>query len=94
MSDNTIVSVLVPAHNEEKYAKRCIMFIKESAEEFNGKVEIIIVCNRCTDSTESVALENGAKVVLNNNRCIAKVRNTGIAQAKGEIIITIDCDNM
>lgn len=32
-------------------------------------------------------------MLLNEDRCIAKVRNTGIAAAKGRIIITIDCDN-
>ena len=87
------VSVIVPAHNEEKYVKRCIDSIKESASEYNGEIEIIIVCNRCTDNTEQIAKENGAKVILNDDRCIAKVRNAGIKNASGDIIITIDCDN-
>jgi glycosyltransferase involved in cell wall biosynthesis len=93
MDNNIKISVIVPAHNEEKYVKRCIDSIKESAKLFNGNVEIIIVCNRCTDNTEQISLENGARVIHNEDRCIAKVRNTGIAAAKGEIIITIDCDN-
>ena len=49
MNDIIHVSVVVPAHNEEKYVKRCIDSIKESAKYFKGNVEIIIVCNRCTD---------------------------------------------
>ena len=32
------VSVIVPAHNEEKYVKRCIDAIKESASHFKGNV--------------------------------------------------------
>ncbi len=87
------VSVVVPAHNEEKYVKRCVDSIRESADEFEGNVEIIIVCNRCTDRTEDIAKENGAIVVKNEDRCIAKVRNAGISAARGKIIITIDCDN-
>lgn len=67
--------------------------IRESADEFEGNVEIIIVCNRCTDRTEDIAKENGAIVVKNEDRCIAKVRNAGISAARGKIIITIDCDN-
>ncbi len=85
--------MIVPAHNEEKYVKRCIDSVKESANRFGKVVEIIIVCNRCTDKTEEIAKENGAVVILNEDRCIAKVRNAGIAAAKGEIIVTIDCDN-
>ena len=49
------VSVVVPAHNEEKYVKRCIDSIKELASHFKGNVETIIVCNRCTDKTEEIA---------------------------------------
>lgn len=54
---------------------------------------MIVVCNRCTDRTEELAKKNGARVVLNEDRCIARVRNAGIAAASGEIIMTIDCDN-
>ncbi len=93
MSEKIHVSVVVPAHNEEKYVKRCIDSIRASANKFKGNVEIIIVCNRCTDKTEQIALENGAVVVHNEERCIAKVRNSGIKAARGKVIITIDCDN-
>ncbi len=87
------VSVIIPAHNEEKYVKRCIDSIKKSASHFKGKVEIIVVCNRCNDNTEKIALENGAKVVLDDSRSIARVRNAGIEAACGIAVITIDCDN-
>ena len=40
-----------------------------------------------------IAKDNGAVVVANEDRCIAKVRNAGIKIARGKIIITIDCDN-
>ena len=93
MSEKIHVSVVVPAHNEEKYVKGCIDSIRASANKFKGNVEIIIVCNRCTDKTEQIALENGAVVVHNEERCIAKVRNSGIKAARGKVIITIDCDN-
>ena len=87
------VSVIVPAHNEEKYVKRCIDSIKESASHFKGNVETIIVCNRCTGRMAEIAKDNGPVVVANEDRCIAKVRNAGIKIARGKIIITIDCDN-
>lgn len=93
MSYGYDISVIVPAHNEEKYVKRCIDSIKQADKIFTGTVEIIVVCNRCTDSTARIAEENGAKTVYNDDRCIALVRNAGIKAARGEIIVTIDCDN-
>ena len=90
---NVHVSVVVPAHNEEKYVKRCIDSIKRAAKVFRGNVEIIIVCNRCDDRTAEIAKENGAVVIENEDKCIALVRNAGIKVAKGKVIMTMDCDN-
>lgn len=87
------VSVVIPAHNEEKYIERCIRSIWNAAENYNGKTEIIVVCNRCTDRTDELARKSGARVIYNEDRCIAKVRNAGINAAEGDIILTIDSDN-
>jgi len=87
------ISVIIPAHNEEKYVSRCIRSIKAASLNYGYPIEIIVVCNRCTDRTAEIAKKHGAKVVFNNDRCIAKVRNAGIFSASGDIIVTIDCDN-
>lgn len=87
------VSVVIPAHNEEKYIERCIHSVWQAAENYDGKTEIIVVCNRCTDRTDELARKSGARVIYNEDRCIAKVRNAGICSAEGDIIITIDSDN-
>lgn len=86
-------TVVIPAHNEEKYVARCIRSVKTAARSYGGAVEIIVVCNRCTDHTAAIAAQCGARVLYNDQRCIAAVRNTGIRQATGEVIVTIDCDN-
>ena len=87
------VSVIIPAHNEENYVERCIDSIKTASEYFGGNVEIIVVCNRCTDRTAELAEKCGARVLYNEDRCIAAVRNTGIKAARGRMVMTIDCDN-
>lgn len=87
------MTVVIPAHNEEKYIARCISSVKAAAKEYGGKVEIIVVCNRCTDSTERIAAENGARVLFNDKRCIGSIRNTGIFAAGGDVVVTIDADN-
>ncbi|MBR1724179.1 MAG: glycosyltransferase [Ruminococcus sp.] len=87
------ISVIIPAHNEEKYVARCIRSVKTAAGYYGGETEIIVVCNRCTDRTAELAEKHGAKVIFNEDRCIARVRNAGIHAAQGDIIVTIDCDN-
>lgn len=86
-------TVVIPAHNEEKYVARCISSVKSAAKCYGGSVQIIVVCNRCTDRTADIAQKHGAKVIINEDRCIAKVRNEGIFAASGDVIVTIDCDN-
>ncbi|MCR5817401.1 MAG: glycosyltransferase [Ruminococcus sp.] len=93
--DNTSFTVVIPAHNEEKYIGRCLRAIRSAAKYVAGdSVEIIVVANRCTDKTAAIARHYGAKVLENNDKCIAAVRNTGVYAASGEIVVTIDADSL
>jgi glycosyltransferase involved in cell wall biosynthesis len=86
-------SVLIPARNEENYLPKCLDSIKVAATPFPDQVEIIVALNRCTDHTEEIALKYGAKVVHEDGRNLAKIRNTAAKAATGEIIVTIDADS-
>ncbi|MBQ8079888.1 MAG: glycosyltransferase [Oscillospiraceae bacterium] len=88
-----VFSVIIPAHNEERYVARCIHSVRTAAQYAGLTAEIIVVCNRCTDRTQEIAEKCGARVLANAERCIASVRNTGIRAARGKVIVTIDCDN-
>lgn len=88
------ISVIMPAHNEEKYIARCIESIRGAQELYDGEVEIVVSCNRCTDNTQKIAESLGAVTVTNDYRCIAHVRNDAIRASSGDIIVTIDSDNM
>jgi hypothetical protein len=48
-------SVVVPAHNEEALLPRGLRAITAAAERTAGDVEVIVVTNRCTDSTAALA---------------------------------------
>jgi glycosyltransferase involved in cell wall biosynthesis len=87
-------SVVVPAHNEEELLGRGLDAIAAAAELAPGATEVIVVANRCTDATEALAREAGARVVRNEARNISAVRNAGAAAADGEILVTVDADSV
>lgn len=89
-----MISVVIPAHNEEPYIGGCIQAVRRAAEELpEEETEIIVVCNRCTDGTAALASELGARVVVNDARSISAVRNAGVRAARGSVILTVDADS-
>lgn len=87
-------SVVIPAHDEAGNIGRCLDAIARAATDVAGRVEVIVVLNRCTDATESIARERGAKIIRDDSRNIAMIRNAGVRAATGEIIVTIDADSV
>ena len=96
--ENKILSVIIPAHNEEAFIAECITSIKESfinlPREARIELEILVVLNRCTDSTEEIIKQFGCKSIENEDQNLSKIRNAGVAAAKGELIITVDADSL
>lgn len=88
------VSIVIPAHNEERFIEACIKSIFEHCTCFKINPEVIVVLNRCTDHTGEIAARLGAKLINNDSRNLAKIRNAGIKNAKDDIIITIDADSI
>jgi glycosyltransferase involved in cell wall biosynthesis len=86
-------SVIVPAYNEEKYIGRCLESIVSASGKTPDPVEIIVVLNRCTDSTGSIAKSFGSVIVVENDRNLSKIRNAGVAASSGDVIVTIDADS-
>ncbi|WP_325893331.1 glycosyltransferase [Grimontia sp. NTOU-MAR1] len=87
------ISVVIPAHNEEKFIGRCLSSINEQLVPHDLQVEIIVVLNRCTDGTATIARAHGATVVSNDSKNLSEIRNTGVAHAKAEWVVTIDADS-
>lgn len=93
--NRTKFSVVIPAHNEEKYIGKCLRAVISASKYVKpDTVEIIVVANRCTDKTAAIAKHYGARVLINNDKCIASIRNTGVRAAKGEIVVTVDSDSL
>jgi glycosyltransferase involved in cell wall biosynthesis len=57
------ISIIIPAHNEEKVIAAALSPLAEAAS--NGFLEIIVICNGCTDKTAEVVASFG-----NTIKCI------------------------
>jgi glycosyltransferase involved in cell wall biosynthesis len=87
-------SIIVPAHNEETLLPRGLRAIHAAIARTTTSAEIVVVANRCTDHTESIAEAAGAVVVRDGHRNIAATRNTGVAASVGKIVVTVDADTI
>jgi len=86
-------SIIIPARNEERFLGACLDSIRAAAGSYPGEVEVVVVLNRCTDGTERIAREHGAKVISDEARNLAHLRNAGARASSGEILVTIDADS-
>jgi len=89
-----LVSILVPAYNEQGVISRTITSLL--ATKYQHK-EIIIIDDGSSDLTRFVARgyeKQGVRVVTKPNGGKASALNYGLLFAKGDIVITIDADSM
>ena len=89
-------SIVIPNYNSEKWIEKCLNSVLEQT--FKD-YEIILVDDKSTDRSDAIAYN----LIKNNNKC--KIiwnrtkrlnggsRNAGIAEAEGDYIICIDCDD-
>jgi glycosyltransferase involved in cell wall biosynthesis len=86
-----VISFVIPCYNEEKYIKDCIQSIKKESALFPH--EIIVVDNNCTDNTASIASQEGAIVVSENQKGVVFARQKGYEIAQYDLIANIDADS-
>lgn len=90
---NPKISLIVPAHNEAAFLPACLDTAARSAERIDHEVEILVVLNRCTDETETIARSRGCVIVREDAKNLSLIRNAGAAAARGEILVTCDADS-
>ncbi|HKQ78544.1 MAG TPA: glycosyltransferase [Blastocatellia bacterium] len=88
------ISVIVPAYNEEQYLPETLERIDKASSIAACPSEIIVVDNDSRDGTKRIAESFGAKVFLEKEHNIAKVRNTGAKNSNGDVLIFIDADTL
>ena len=80
------ISVVIPCHNEEEGVRATIEQMPPIVD------EVLVVDNASTDGTAAVAKELGARVVYEARKGYGRAYKTGFAEARGDIIVTMDGD--
>ncbi len=88
------VSVIIPAYNEEQCLPETLERIGKALSVVACPSEIIVVDNDSQDGTKQVAEAFGAKVFLEKEHNISRVRNTGAKNSTGDVLIFIDADTL
>ncbi|MDP4178301.1 MAG: glycosyltransferase [Bacillota bacterium] len=91
----TVVSIIVPIYNAEKYLNECIdSIINQSYTE----IEIILINDGSTDKSDEICkrykeLDKRIKYIYKENEGVSIARNTGIKISTGEWITFLDADD-
>ena len=91
---NKIVSIVIPALNEEEGIGAVLSQIPTVALKSIGyDVEVIVVDNGSTDRTAEIAQSYGARVIAEEKRGYGNAYKAGFSHATGDIIATGDADS-
>lgn len=82
------VSVVIPAHNEEKWIAACLRSVLKDT---YANKEIIVIDDASSDTTSAILRSFPVNVIQNRRpQGPSSARNTGVDAARGEIIVFVD----
>ena len=95
MSSSTLVSVIVAAHNEERYLGRCLRSLLAQRFE-RSRYDVIVIDDASTDRTSAVLATFGDSItVLRNetNLGLPASLNRAITSTHSKFIVRVDADD-
>lgn len=98
MTDNKMVSVVIPVHNTEKYLKRCYLSVINQT---YPNIEVVLINDASMDDSDTLIqllmkTTNGRTIHYNKfciNQGLSAVRNFGLCHANGDYISFLDSDD-
>ena len=92
---DTLISVIVPVYNVEKYLKRCVASIQKQTYSY---LQIILVDDGSTDSSGQLCdqlakCDARIKALHKENGGLSSARNYGLDYADGDVIAFVDSDD-
>ena len=98
MNNHSILSIIIPLYNCEKYIKQCLdtIFRQEMNE---SEFEVIVIDDGSKDSGYSLAFEYAKRhqnilVMKQENQGVACARNNALEKATGDYVTFVDADDM
>lgn len=88
------ITVIIPAHNEERYIAACIDSVLSAT--FKGKKQIIVVDDGSKDSTATIVKgyrKQGVQLIQTKHTGKSASLNLVLRKAKGELIAIVDGDS-
>lgn len=88
------ISVIIPAHNEEKTIASCIEAVLENKYPWK---QVIVVDDGSTDNTYKIASRYRSEITLltrSKSSMKAYALNYGLQAANGDIVVTVDADTI
>jgi glycosyltransferase involved in cell wall biosynthesis len=82
-----MISVIIPAHDEERYVGPIIAGLRAAT-----PFEVLVVANACSDRTAEIARAHGARVLSTPVRGVSHARNLGARASGGEVLVFLDAD--
>lgn len=91
-SEKPLVSVVIPAWNEELGILHTLHSLANSNTKY--EVELLIIDNNSTDGTSNLLKSLGIKTLLETKQGVGHARTCGLHNAKGKYILTGDSDTL
>jgi len=90
--NSPLVSIVIPAHNEERYIEKTLSHIKKQSYKH---IEVIVVDDGSTDSTIKTARKYADKIIkLKKRKGVSYARNAGAKIARGNLLVFLDADTI
>ena len=96
MSNNPLISIVIPVYNTEQYLEDCLLSVLEQEEK---NIEIICVNDGSTDLSSDIleefaSIDARIKIISQENHGLAYARNTAFPYVKGKYLLYLDSDDM
>ncbi|PYX88513.1 MAG: glycosyl transferase [Acidobacteria bacterium] len=96
MKGQPLTSVVIPAYNAELFLERTL---RSALGQTYRNLEVIVIDDGSTDRTRAIAeavaiTDDRVRIISVPNGGVAKARNIGIAEARGEFVAFLDADDL
>ncbi len=89
MKVNPLISIIIPAYNEEKVISDCLKSLKKQSLK---NMEIVIVDDGSSDKSPQIVKTFGVTQLEQNHQGPGPARNLGAKKAHGKILVFVDAD--